>query len=267
MSYHKKDNIWACHYCGSTLPASRKCPECGGTLVERKAKGIEAVEEELKKAFPGVGMVRFDSDIAGREVDRERIIQDFRKGKIPVLLGTRLLACRTDVPRVRLAGVVSPEALLGLADYRASQNVSGSITQMISFVEDREGAEAVIQTSCPSDLRIRAAAEGNYHAFYDAEIEARRLMNYPPFTHVAEVMLRGRDLRSLARKSREFAAKLEGRDGEVEVLGPALAAVSRARGLYRVQVILKAKERDILARTLRRALERTKAKVFVRPSW
>ena len=123
LSYHKKDNTWACHYCDSVLPASRKCPECGGTLVERKAKGIEAVEEELKKAFPGIGTARFDSDAAGREADRERIIQDFRKGKIPVLLGTRLLACRTDVPKVRLAGVVSPEALLGLADYRASDRV------------------------------------------------------------------------------------------------------------------------------------------------
>jgi primosomal protein N' (replication factor Y) len=267
LSYHKKDNTWACHYCGSALPASRKCPECGGTLVERKAKGIEAVEEELKKAFPGVGTARFDSDTAGREADRKRIIQDFRKGKIPVLLGTRLLACRTDVPRVRLAGVVSPEALLGLADYRASQIVSGSITQMISFVEDREGAEAVIQTSCPSDLRIRAAAEGDYPAFYDAEIEARRLMNYPPFTHVAEVMLRGRDLRSLARKSREFAARLKGREGEVEVLGPALASVSKARGLYQVQIILKGRKWEDLDTTLRYGLEKIKTKKALRLSW
>ncbi len=267
LSYHKKDNTWACHYCGATLPASRKCPECGGTLVEWRAKGIEAVEEELKNAFPGVGTACFDSDTAGREADRERIVRNFRKGRIPVLLGTRLLACRTDVPRVRLAGVVSPEALLGLADYRASQIVSGSITQMISFVEDDERAEAVIQTSCPSDLRIRAAAEGDYPAFYNAEIEARRLMNYPPFAHVAEVMLRGRDLRSLARKSREFAARLKGREGEVEVLGPALASVSRARGLYQVQVILKGREWDDLDKALRHGLEKIGTKRTLRLSW
>jgi primosomal protein N' (replication factor Y) len=267
LSYHKKDNTWACHYCGATLPASRKCPECGGTLVEWRAKGIEAVEEELKNAFPGVGTACFDSDTAGHEADRERIVRNFRKGRIPVLLGTRLLACRTDVPRVRLAGVVSPEALLGLADYRASQIVSGSITQMISFVEDDEKAEAVIQTSCPSDLRIRAAAEGDYPAFYEAEIEARRLMNYPPFAHVAEVMLRGRDLRSLARKSREFAARLKGREGEVEVLGPALASVSRARGLYQVQVILKGREWDDLDKALRHGIEKIGTRRALRLSW
>lgn len=267
LSYHKKDNTWACHYCGATQPASPKCPKCGGTLVERRAKGIEAVEEELKNAFPGIGTACFDSDAAGRETDRERIVQEFRKGKIPVLLGTRLLACRTDVPRVRLAGVVSPEALLGLSDYRASQKVSGSITQMISFVEDDEAAEAVIQTSCPSDLSIRAAAEGDYPAFYEAEIEARRLLNYPPFTHLAEVLLRGGDLRSLARKSREFAARLKGREGEVEVLGPALASVSRARGLYQIQVILKGREWDDLDKSLRRGLEKIGTKRSLRLSW
>jgi primosomal protein N' (replication factor Y) len=267
LSYHKKDNTWACHYCGATLPASRKCPECGGTLVERRATGIEAVEEELKNVFPGIRTARFDLDAAGREADRERIIQDFRKGRIPVLLGTRLLACRTDVPKVLLAGVVSPEALLGLSDYRASQKVSGSITQMISFVEDDERAEAVIQTSCPSDLSIRAAAEGDYPAFYEAEIKARRLLNYPPFTHLAEVLLRGGDLRSLARRSREFAATLKGREGEVEVLGPALASVSKARGLYQVQVILKGREWDDLDKALRQGIEKIGIKRTLRLSW
>lgn len=266
VSYHKKDNTWACHYCGATLPASRKCPECGGTLVERRAKGIEAVEEELKNVFPKVAMACFDSDAAGREADRERIVRDFRRGRIPVLLGTRLLASRTDVPRARLAGIISPEALLGLSDYRASQKVSGSIIQMISFVENDERAEAVIQTSCPSDHCIRAAAEGDYPAFYEAEIKARRLLNYPPFTHLAEVLLRGGNLRSLARKSREFAARLKGRGGEIEVLGPALASVSRVRGLYQVQVILKAREWDDLAKALRQGIEKIETKRTLRLS-
>jgi len=267
LSYHKKGNTWVCHYCGATLPASRKCPECGGMLVERRAGGIEAVEEELKNAFPGIGTACFDSDSAGRETDRERIVRNFRKGRIPVLLGTRLLACRTDVPKVRLAMVLSPEALLGLSDYRASQKVSGSITQMISFVEDDEAAEAVIQTSCPSDPSIRAAAEGDYSAFYEAEIDARRLLNYPPFTHLAEVLLRGGNLRSLARKSREFAARLKGGEGRVEVLGPALASVSRARGLYQVQLILKGREWDDLDQALRRGLEKIGIKKSLRLSF
>lgn len=267
LSYHKKDNAWTCHYCGAALPASRMCPECGGTLIERRAKGIEAAEEELRNVFPKVNIACLDSDVAGREGDQERIVRDFRRGRIPVLLGTRLLASRTDMPRVRLAGIISPEALLGLSDYRASQKAAGSIIQMISFVEDDLRAEAVIQTSCPSDLSIRAAAEGDYPAFYEAEIKARRLLNYPPFTHLAEVLLRGGNLRSLARKSREFAARLQGSGREIEVLGPALASVSRVRGLYQVQVVLKGREWDDLDKALRHGIEKTAIKKAFRLSW
>jgi len=138
---------------------------------------------------------------------------------------------------------------------------------MISFVEDDEAAEAVIQTSCPSDPSIRAAAEGDYSAFYETEIDARRLLNYPPFTHLAEVLLRGGDLRSLARKSREFAAKLKGGEGGVEVLGPALASVSRARGLYQVQLILKGREWEDLDKALRCGLEKIGTKRSLRLSF
>ena len=92
-------------------------------------------------------------------------------------------------------------------------------------------------------------------------------MNYPPFTHLAEVLLRGGNLRSLARASREFASRLKDRDGEVEVLGPALASVSRARGLYQVQVILKGREWDDLDKALRHGLEKIGTKRALRLSW
>jgi primosomal protein N' (replication factor Y) len=163
--------------------------------------------------------------------------------------------------------VIAPEALLGLADYRAGQRAFQSVARMRAFAEDDARAEVVIQTSEPGHFVMRAAAAGDFPAFFEAEIESRRALGYPPFTSLAEVVLQGRDLRTLARKSREFAAAL-GKEGEaIDVLGPALASVSRARGSYRIQIILKAKDGDTLERTLRRALERTKAKTSVRLSW
>jgi primosomal protein N' (replication factor Y) len=267
VSYHKKRDQWVCHYCNSALPASPGCPKCGAGLVRRRAKGIEAAEEELRRAFPGARPARFDTDDAAREKDRDRIVDDFRRGRIRILLGTSLLAHRADVPPAPLVGVIAPEALLGLADYRAGQRAFQSVARMRAFAEDDARAEVVIQTSEPGHFVMRAAAAGDFPAFFEAEIESRRALGYPPFTSLAEVVLQGRDLRTLARKSREFAAAL-GKEGEaIDVLGPALASVSRARGSYRIQIILKAKDGDTLERTLRRALERTKAKTSVRLSW
>ena len=267
VSYHKKRDQWVCHYCNSTQPSSPGCPKCGAGLVRRRATGIEAVEEEVRRAFPGVRPARFDADDAAREKDRDRIVDDFRRGKVRILLGTSLLAHRADVCPAPLVGVIAPEALLGLADYRAGQRAFQSVARMRAFAEDDERAEVVIQTSEPGHFVIRAAAAGDFSAFYEPEIESRRLLGYPPFTRMAEVVLQGRDLRTLARKSREFAAAL-GEEGEaIDVLGPALASVSRARGSYRVQVIVKAGDEEVLAAALRRALERTRVKRSIRVSW
>lgn len=266
VSYHKKGDQWVCHYCNSSRPASPACQKCGAGLVRRRAKGIEAVEEELGRAFPEVRPARFDADDAAREKDRERIVEDFRRGKVRILLGTSLLAHRADVPRAPLVGVIAPEALLGLADYRAGQRAFQSVARMREFAADDVRAEVVLQTSEPGHFVIRAAAAGDFPAFYEAEIESRRALGYPPFTNLAEVVLQGRDIRTLARRSREFAAALgEGGDA-LEVLGPALASVSRARGAYRVQVIVKAADEEVLRTALRRAMERAKAGVSVRLS-
>jgi len=266
VSYHKKGDQWVCHYCNSTQPASPACPKCGAGLVRRRARGIEAVEEELRRALPGVRPARFDADSAARERDRDRIVDEFRRGKVRILLGTSLLAHRVDVPPVPFVGVIGPEALLGLADYRAGERTFQSLARIRAFAADDERAEVFIQTSEPGHVVIRAAGAGDFPAFYETEIESRRALGYPPFTNLAEVVLQGRDLRTLARKSREFAAALGEDGGAIDVLGPALASVSRARGFYRVQVIVKTGDETVLAAALRRALERTRVKRSIRMS-
>ena len=109
--------------------------------------------------------------------------------------------------------MIAPEALLGLADYRAGQRAFQSVARMREFAADDDRAEVVIQTSEPGHFVIRAAAAGDFPAFYETEIESRRALGYPPFTNLAEVVLQGRDLRTLARKSREFAAALGEEEG------------------------------------------------------
>jgi primosomal protein N' (replication factor Y) len=254
LVYHKKEGVLLCHYCGAALPSRAGCPSCGGRLELRRGAGTQALEEEIERLMPGTPVGRIDADTASVREERERILHAFSRGRIPVLIGTQLLAHQPGVPRVRLVGILSPETLLAFSDFRASQRTFQDVSRMIEFCEPAPGSEVVIQTPAPAHYSIRAAGEKDFQSFYESEIEFRRVMSYPPFTALAEVTLQGRDLRSLAAKARKFRALLQRHEPELEVLGPALASVVRVRDVVRVQAVLKARDRATVDQALDDAL-------------
>ena len=263
LVYHKNEQQLVCHYCNASLGARAGCPVCGGRLILRKGAGTQALEEELKILLPGVPVGRFDSDTAPGREEREKIIRGFSRGRIPVLVGTQLLAYQPGVPRVRLVGILAPETLLAFSDYRGSQRTFQAVSRMTEFCESAAGYEVVVQTPAPVHFSIRAGASRDYRSFYDREIEFRRVMNYPPLAALAELTLEGRDVRSLAGKSRELRAILRTFEPELEVLGPALASVVRVRDVSRVQLILKAPRRETIDRALDESLPRIRLKKSV----
>jgi len=263
LVYHKKEEELICHYCNASLRAVAGCHDCGGRLVLRRGAGTQALEEELRSLFPGVAVARFDSDTVASREEREAMIRRFAQGRIPLLVGTQLLAYQPGVPRVRLVGVLSPETLLGFSDYRAGQKTFQAVARMTELCETSPGSEVVIQTPAPVHYCIRAAASRDFKAFYEPEIDFRRIMNYPPLTSLAEVTLQGRDVRSLGTRSREFRALLRKFEPELEVLGPAFAAVVRVKDVSRVQVILKARKRETIDRALNEALPRLRLRKSV----
>lgn len=260
LVFHKAENRLVCHYCNRSVDVDRACDGCGGRVVVRRGAGTQAVEEELKRLFPGVRVARFDSDTAGTPAEREALLGDFAKGAIPLLVGTQLLVHQPGVPKAGLVGILRPESLLGFSDYRAGQKTFEAVSAMLDFRRDGPGAEAVIQTAAPVYFSIAAAAAGDYLAFYEKEIEFRRMLNYPPFASLAEVTLQGRDVRALGGRSRELLALFQKHAPELEVLGPAFAPVARVKDLTRVQLILKAAERGTIDRALREALPRIRLK-------
>ena len=261
LVYHKPENNLVCHYCGAQSPPA--CPDCGGRLVLRRGPGIQALEEELRAAFPGLPVGRADSDAASGREERGRILRAFGKGRIPVLLGTRLLAGGLGPAKARLVGILSPEILLGFSDYRAGQRTFQAVSAMMEFCDAGSGGEVVIQTPAPRHYSIEAAAAGDYRAFYEREIEFRRLLGYPPFSVLAEVTLFGAERRSLAAKSRALKNLLSEYEPELEVVGPAFAPVSRVKDVSRVQVILKAAGRAVVDRALAAALPRIRLRKTV----
>lgn len=249
LTYHKREEKLLCRYCNYSLPKKENCPYCGSNLIIERGMGIEAVEEEFKTIFPQSKVTCFTGDLSKK--DQERILRKFRSGKIDILIGTKLLAHQVDLPSVSLVAILSPETILTLSDYRASQKSFQAITQMMKFLRINDKAEVIIQTSLPHHFSIRDAALEDYFSFFRQELKFRRLMNYPPFTHMVEILFHGENLRNVAAKSRKFSDQVKKCSEGIEILGPALALVSRVRGLHRVQVILKARRKKELDNVLR----------------
>ena len=254
LVYHKAEDRLACHYCGHSVGVRGACSACGGKVVVRRGAGTQALEEELARRFPGVRVGRFDTDTAGAPEEKERLLADFAKGLIPLLVATQLLVHQPGAPKAGLVAVLRPESLLGFSDYRAGQKAFEAVSSMLDLCRDAPDAEAVVQTAAPAHFSVEAAAAGDYRAFYDKEVEFRRVLGYPPFASLAEVVLQGRDVRALGAKSRELRGLLQEFAPALEVLGPALAAVPRVRDVSRVQFVLKAADRETIDRALRASL-------------
>jgi primosomal protein N' (replication factor Y) len=259
LAYHRRDDRLLCHYCGFSLEIFSSCPRCGHKFLKKRTFGIEAVEEEIRRSFPESHVVGFDSDVVKGPKDQEKIVDRFRQKKIDILVGTQLLAHQQELPQVPMVVVLYPETILALSDYRASEKTFQSIVQATKHLRPEENSKLLIQTVLPDHFSIHAAANLDYAEFYTEEIKYRRLMNYPPFAHMVEVLFQGENLRSVAKKTRDFSNLLKELGKDVEVLGPALAAVPRLRGKSRVQVYLKSKKKKALEGALRTALANVRA--------
>jgi primosomal protein N' (replication factor Y) len=250
---HKRAGRLLCPLCGEGRDAPSACPRCGSRF-QAKGAGIEAVEEDLRRLFPDAPLAVFDSDALSSRTARDAAVRRFVRGQTRILLGTELLARRQDVPPVPLAAVLAPERILALPDFRAGQRAFQALHRMIRFCSGGGEGRAWIQTALPEHYVIRSAAAQDHEAFCREETEFRRLLGYPPFSAMAEVVLEGRNLRGLGGEARRLAAALRAAGPPVEVLGPAMAAVPRVRGLFRVQIVLRADDRDAINALLARSL-------------
>ncbi len=263
LDFHKREGRLLCHYCGFSSPKINICPECGGKLGFSRSFGIEVAEEELKKKFPNKHVVSFDSDKVRTKKEQECILSQFSENKIDILIGTQFLAHQENLPLVSTVVILYPEIFLTLPDFRASQRTFQNLTQMTRFLSNEGTSTLFIQSSNPDHYSIRHGAYDEYDRFYNQEISYRRLMNYPPFSYLAEILLTGENLRALARESRKIFSLVKDQDEGIETWGPALAPVAWIRGKYRVQVVLKSKKKRALDRALRLSLKRVTSKKTV----
>ena len=264
MTYHSANGRLMCHYCGHSEPAADTCPECGGWMKHVGA-GTQKVEEELRELFPEAGILRMDADTTAG--GHEEILQTFERERVPILLGTQMVAKGLDFENVTLVGVLSADISLYVDNYRAAERTFSLLTQVVGRAgRGGKTGRAVIQTYTPGNDVIRCAARQDYDAFYESEIRMRRLRRYPPFADLFTVTVsgteEGRVLRaavSVRETLRQLCRRPELAAGEPEVLGPAPAPVVKVNNRFRYRCTLVGKN-DKATREMLAWLQKTFAK-------
>ncbi|HEX8836639.1 MAG TPA: primosomal protein N' [Candidatus Acidoferrum sp.] len=262
MTHHKLRNRLECHYCGSIQAIPKLCPKCQSKYIYFFGEGSEHLEERLRKEFPGARIARLDRDTARTKRQYQQTLGAFAGGALDILVGTQMLAKGHDFQRVTLVGVVSADASLSLPDFRAAERTFQLLTQVAGRAGRGELAGRVlIQTFYPGHYAIQDAVKQDYTSFFGRELHFRRMMAYPPFTSLANVVVRDTSLETVIHWSRQLSEYFSPHDGErVRILGPATAPLARLKREHRFQFLLKSQKRSVLARLLNGALEYCDAK-------
>jgi primosomal protein N' (replication factor Y) (superfamily II helicase) len=249
--YHSDGEQLRCHHCGRSAPPPERCPRCGSARIRYFGAGTQRVEAELRTRFPQLRVARLDSDALAARRGFESVYDDFREGRVDVLVGTQLAAKGLDLPSVTLAAVIAADVTLNLPDYLAAERTF----QLLAQVAGRAGrgpmpGRVIIQTYAADHYAVRAAARLDVDGFADEELVRRRLLGYPPATVLARLLVADPDRgRAEARgRAASEAVSLPG----VEVHGPLPAYVPRRAGRWRFQVVLRAEAEAARAAALER---------------
>jgi primosomal protein N' (replication factor Y) len=256
MTYHKSRNRLECHYCGSLQAAPKACPKCHSKYVYFFGEGSEHLEERLRREFTGARIARLDRDTARTKQQYQETLGAFAGGALDILVGTQMLAKGHDFQRVTLVGVVSADSSLSLPDFRAAERTFQLLTQVAGRAGRGElPGRVLIQSYYPEHYAIQDAVRQDYVSFYERELHFRRMMAYPPFTSLANVIVRDTNLDHAIKWSRRLSEYFSPHDGKaVRILGPASAPLARLKREHRYQFLLKSPRRSVLTKLLNGAL-------------
>ena len=256
LTHHKREHKMICHYCGYTAPVPKTCVHCGSEYVYFIGTGSEKLEELLHGMFPQARIARLDRDTVRGHEDFERTLNALNEGELDILVGTQMIAKGHDIHGVTLVGVVGADSALGMPDFRAAERTFQLLTQVAGRAgRGRSPGKVVLQTYFQDHYAVQYAAHHDFAGFYDKELRFRSWMYYPPYSALANVLIRSDKLDEALLWSGTLGKWFEQhRHESVRVLGPATAPIMRLKRDYRYHFVLKSPSREKLNATLRAML-------------
>jgi primosomal protein N' (replication factor Y) len=243
LTWHKSRNKAVCHYCGYSVTPPKACPQCGSLEAGFTGFGTEMIEEEVKRTFPDLHIARADADTTTKKGSLKDTLDRFRSGEIDILLGTQMVAKGLNFPGVRLVGVVLADTGLHLPDFRAAERTFSLVVQ----VAGRSGryfpdGKVIVQTLRPQDEAIVKSCALDVDGFFEAELQQREMLSFPPYTRLIRFTLRSKE----AERADKAAARLAGialplLPKGADALGPAECPLGIISGSHRRQLILRGK--------------------------
>ncbi|MBO4805620.1 MAG: primosomal protein N' [Paludibacteraceae bacterium] len=239
LTYHKMQNVLTCHYCGYSIPMPEVCPACGNPSLDTVGYGTEKIEEEVQSQFPEAKVSRLDLDVARSRKSYEKVISEFERGEIDILVGTQIISKGLDFERVRVVGILNADLLLNYPDFRAYERAF----QLMAQVSGRAGRKnnqgiVVLQTKEPNHPVISQVVRNAYSEMYETQMEERRLFGYPPFSRLTNIYIKGRDYNTVKGAADYFAVCLRSLFAN-RVFGPDQPVVGRVQNLFIFKIMLK----------------------------
>jgi primosomal protein N' (replication factor Y) (superfamily II helicase) len=239
MTWHSRRGRLICHWCCREKRRPEICPTCQNAGMHELGVGTERLEQVVKERFPEAIVARMDADTMAERGAHERVLGSFRKKHIDVLIGTQMIAKGLDFPDVTLVGVVSADTGLFVPDYRAAERTFQLLHQVAGRAGRGEKAgTVVIQTFCPDNYAVEAAAKNDYDSFVQQELVYRKITGYPPFARLLRVLAESHSETEAQQLLQQAVVPLRSM-ADVEVLGPAPAVIVKVKDLWRWHMLVK----------------------------
>ena len=241
LTYHKKNNINKCHYCGYQVGKIDRCPICKKEEFNTFGIGTEKLEEYIKTTF-NARVIRMDKDTTTKKNSHNEIVKAFKNHEYDILIGTQMIAKGLDFDSVTLVGVLNADASLNIPDFRSAERTYQLLSQVSGRAGRREKqGEVVIQSYNTDHYSIINAINHDYDSFYKQELSIRKKLNYPPYFNLCLIKLYSKDNELLNKEINKIKYYLENNLNNI-ILGPSYTNNPKINNVYSMQLIIKYKK-------------------------
>jgi len=253
LTYYKKADLLRCHYCGFTQQPPSKCKSCGETDIRQYGFGTEKIEDELQIFFPEHNIARLDLDSTRGKHAYSEIISRFETGETDILVGTQMVTKGLDFDNVSLVGILNADNLINFPDFRAYERSFQMLMQVSGRAgRKKEQGKVIIQSYNPGHSLLDFVVKNDYKSFIDYELSERKKFNYPPFSRLLEITVKGRDESRTAQAANFLTSELKKQIPSI--LGPVTPPVSRIKNFYIRTILIKFQRQVKLSEARQRML-------------